>query len=180
MIAAALALILVSVALVRAGWGGRRLFAVFGWVGILIGLTLLAGNAGAWGIATGAAAGVGAALAIVLWAGWATPGKPGRPPRERPSVHMPHRWSDTARRFGVFLLAVPVSFAAAQWLAFGIQAVLRNAGAGAADADVTMLFLQPVLWTLLMSWQMTQARLAGMAAPPMLAGLLGTLLWGSA
>lgn len=177
MITAALALILASIALIRVGWGGRRLFAVLGWGGILIGLTLLAANAGAWGLATGAAAGVAAALAIVLWAGWTTPGKPGRPPRERPSDRIPHRWSDTSRRVGVFLLAVPVSFAAAQWLAFGVQAVIRNAGAGAADADVTMLYLQPVLWTLLMSCQMTRVRLAAMAAPPMLAGLLGTLLW---
>jgi hypothetical protein len=168
-IAAALALILVSIALVRVGWGG-----------ILTALTLLAATAGAWGIAIGVTAGIAAALMIVLWAGWKTPGKPGRPLRERPSVTMPHQWSDTTRRFGVFVLAVPVSFAAAQWLAFGIQAILRHAGAGAADADVTMLFLSPVLWTLLLSWQMTQVRLIEMVIPLVMAGLLGTLLWGSA
>jgi hypothetical protein len=37
--------------------------------------------------------------------------------------------------------------------------------------------LQPVLWALLMSWQMTRDRLARMVAPPVLAGLVGTLLW---
>lgn len=175
----ALVLIVASIVLVRAGWAGRRILAGVGWTGVLVGQTVLVRECGAWGLAIGTTAGIGAGLAIVLWGGWTAPARAGRTPRETATVHVQWRPSDLARRCCVFALTVPVGFVAAQWLAFGIHAAVRRAGVGATDADVTMLFLQPLLWTILMSWQLTRSRLMDMAAPLILAGVIGTALWGA-
>lgn len=177
MIAAAPVAIAVGMLLVRLGWGGRRGVAVAGWVLAGAMALVLTRENGAWGLAIAAVAGVAAAIAIVLHAGWTAPAKALRPPREAPSITLPRRPRDLARRLAVFVLVVPVAFAAAQWLAFGIQAMARRGGAGEADAIVTMLFLQPLLWSILMAWQMTRAGAVRMIAPPAGAAALGTILW---
>lgn len=172
-----MAAIAVGTMLVRVGWASSRAVAAIGWVAILAGLTVLTLRDGAWGLAIGTVAGMATALAILLHAGWRSPAKPRRPAREAPSIAIPRRWPDIARRLGVFALVVPGAFVAAQWLAFGAQALARRGGAGDADAAVLALFLQPVLWGVIMTIQMTRANAARMIAPPVVAGLFGTALW---
>lgn len=179
-IPAALILIAAGMLLVRFGWDGGRPAAAAGWAAAMLGLALLVARDGAWGLAIGTVVGMACALAIVLHAGWSSPAKITRPPREAPAILLPRRWSDLARRVAVFVLAVPVAFAAAQWLAFGAQALARSGGADAADATALTLLLQPVAWGLLMTWQMTRSGPARMIAAPLAAALLGTALWGAA
>ncbi len=179
-IATALVLVALGMALVRRGWEGRARAAGAGWAITAAGLLWLAARDGAWGLAIGTVAAMACALAMVLYAGLTSPAKASRPPRESPAVLLPHHRRDVARRFAVFVLTVPVAFAAAQWLAFGAQALARRGGAGAADATALTLLLQPVAWGLLMTWQMTRSGPARMIAPPLGAALLGTLLWSAA
>lgn len=175
---AALLSIVAGIVLVRLGWGGRRGAAGLGWTLAGAGLVVLAARDGAWGLAIGTVAGMLAALALVLRAGWTSPAKmPRRPVREAPSILLPRRWHDLRRRMLVFALVVPVGFGAAQWLAFAAQAAARRAGVGDADTMVMTLLLQPVAWAALMSWQMSRAGPRRMVAPPAAAALLGTALW---
>lgn len=177
MTALALAIIAAAMILVRIGWDGRRGIAAAGWVLAAIGLCILTARDGAWGFAIGTVAGIAVALIMVLYAGWRSPAKARRAPREAPSIVIPQRWPDIARRLAVFALVVPVAFAAAQWLAFGVQALARRGGMGDADTIVLTLFLQPILWTIVMAIQMTRADAARMIAPPIVTALLGTILW---
>lgn len=177
MIAAALIMVAGAMLLVRIGWSGRPPVATVGCGLAVIGLVLLTHRDGAWGLAIGTAAGIVSVLAIVLHAGWASPAKALRPAREAPSVVIPVTMSDVARRVAVFALVVPGAFLAAQWLAFGVQAVARRGGAGDADTIVLALYLQPVLWAVIMTVQMTRAGAARMIAPPVAAALIGTGLW---
>lgn len=174
---AGLSLVCVGIGLVRWGWAGRRGAAPAGWLAAAAGLATLTAADGAWGVAIGTVAGIATALACLAWAGWTAPVRRMRAPREAPAVLLPRRWQGVARRLAVFLLVVPVAFAAAQWLAFGAQAFARGAGANAADATALTLMLQPVAWGVLMSWQMTRADAWRMIAPPLVAACAGTLLW---
>lgn len=173
----ALLLIMAAIGLIRAGWGGRRWLAWAGWAAAALALAILAREDGAWGLAIGTVAGMSAAILLVLWSGWTATAKQRRPPREPPAVTIPRRWSDLVHRVAVFLLVVPIGFAAAQWLTFGAQALARRQGIGASDATALTLLLQPLLWSLLMAWQMTRADARRMVAPPLAAALLGTALW---
>jgi hypothetical protein len=177
MIILGLVAITAAMLLVRLGWSGRRGVAPLGWALGVGGLLLLAANDGAWGVAVGAVAGMAVAIALVLHAGWRSPVKVRRPARTVPSITLPHRPADIARHLFVFVLVVPIGFAAAQWLTFGAQALARRAGAGEADALALTLILQPVLWGVLMAWQMTRATAMRMIAPPASAAILGTILW---
>ncbi|SOB79812.1 hypothetical protein SAMN06297144_0744 [Sphingomonas guangdongensis] len=177
MVAVALLLIVAAVALVRYGWAGRPAAAWAGWGGIAAALLLLALSDGAWGVAVGTTLAMMAALAIVLYAGWREPARARRAPRTPPSVTLPHGGAEFGRRAAVFALVVPVAFAATQWLAFALQALARSSGWNATDATVLMLLGQPLLWGVLMTWQMTRSGPAAMVAPPVLAALAGTLLW---
>ena len=175
--AAALLLIALAMGLVRLGWGGRRGVAIVGWGLALLGLATLARIDGAWGIAPGGVAGMASALAGLLWSGWRTPAKAYRPAREPPSIVLPRRIGDLARRSVVFVLVVPIAFAATQWLAFALHASMRRAGMGEADAIVLMLFVQPVLWASLATWQMTRRDARRMMPPVLATALLGTVVW---
>ncbi|KQS03005.1 hypothetical protein ASG11_00935 [Sphingomonas sp. Leaf357] len=177
MVGLLLAIVAAAMMLIRIGWAGRRAIAATGWGLAAIGLALLTARDGAWGLAVGMVAGIAVALTMVLYAGWRSPAKARRAPREAPSIAIPRRWSDIARRMAVFALVVPVGFVAAQWLAFGAQALARRGGMGDADATVLTVFLQPILWTIVMAIQMTRANAARMAVPPIAAALLGTILW---
>jgi hypothetical protein len=176
-VAGALVLIVAAVALVRFGWEGRRAVAWAGWGALAVALVLLATADGAWGVAVGTTLGMSVALAVVLYAGWREPARARRAPREAPSITLPHGGSELGRRFAVFVLVVPVAFAATQWLAYGSQALARAAGWNGTDATVLMLFAQPVLWGVLMTWQMTRSGPGAMVVPPLLTAGAGTILW---
>jgi Ca2+/Na+ antiporter len=173
----ALLLIAAGIIAVRVGWSGPNRLAWAGWAAAVAGLVALTLRDGAWGLAIGTVAGSAIALVLVLYAGWVSPARPRRPAREAPAAVLPRRWPDVARRVAVFVLVVPVAFVAAQWLTFGAQAIARRGGMGEADATALALFLQPTLWGVLMTVQMTRANLARMIAPPAVAAVLGTMLW---
>lgn len=177
MTAPALLLVVAGIGLIRAGWGGRRALGWAGWAAAVLALAILAGRDGAWGIALGTVTGMMAAIVAVLWSGWTSPARQRQPAREPPAITIPRRWGDLGRRVAVFLLVVPVGFAAAQWLTFGAQAIARRHGVGDADTTALTLLLQPLLWSLLMGWQMTRADARRMVAPPLAAAVLGTALW---
>lgn len=172
--------VVAALTLVRIGWNGARGLALLGWALALVALTALAWQDGAWGLAVGVVTGMGAALACVLHAGWTSPARSLRAPREAPAISIPHHRRDLVRRLAVFALAVPVAFAAAQWLAFGVQAAIRGGAALDSDAVVLTLFLQPVIWTALLTVQLTRARPSQMVAAPLIAAIAGTMLWGAA
>lgn len=180
MTAIALIAVVAAIALVRVGWRGSRRMAMLGWALALLALVALARGDGAWGLAVGGVVGMATALALVLHAGWTSPVRERRAPREAPAISIPHHRRDLLRRLAVFALVVPVAFAAAQWLAFGIQAAVRGGAALDGDAVVLTLFLQPVIWTALLTVQLTRARPAQMIAAPLVAAIAGTMLWGAA
>lgn len=177
MLAIALLAVAIGVLLIRLGWGGRRGASVAGWAVAVLALVLLTARDGAWGLAMGTLAGIVAALAALLYSGWHTPAKRLRTAREPLSITLPVRPADIGRRLAVFVLVVPVAFLAAQWFAYGAQALARRQGAGETDAIVLTLFLQPLLWAGLMAWQMTRTGPAGMIVAPAGAAVLGTLFW---
>jgi hypothetical protein len=177
MLAAALLAAAVAMLLVRLGWAGRRGAAPAGWVLATAALGLLVWQDGAWGLATGVVVGMAAALALVLHAGWTSPARTARAPRQAPAIAIPRLPGDIARRLAVFALTVPVAFAAAQWLAFAAQSAARARGADAADALALMLFLQPLLWGVIVVVQMTRAGPMRMIAAPLVAAMMGGVLW---
>ncbi|HEY8603561.1 hypothetical protein [Tsuneonella suprasediminis] len=167
-----------SVVLIRMGWGGRRSVARAGWALAIVSLVLLARQAGAWGMATGFTVGMIVALLIVLYAAWRSPAKLRRVGRQVDAAVVLPGSAHLARRFAVFVLVVPVAFAAAQWLAFAIQAYVRGGAPIDANSFALMLILQPVIWTILMTWQMTLSNPVRMIGPPLIAAVLGALAWG--
>jgi len=169
-----------AIALVRFGWGGRRGAALLGWAVGTLALAVLTMRDGAWGLSVGMVAAMAVAFGFVLHAGWTSPVRTRRALREAPAISIPHHRRDIVRRFAVFVLAVPIAFAAAQWLAFGIQAAVRGGAALDADAVTLTLFLQPVIWTAILTVQLTRARAAQMVAAPLAAAVAGTMLWGVA
>lgn len=177
-----IALIAVAAAmlLVRIGWQGPRGVAALGWALGMIALVALVVQDGAWGLSVGIVAGMAVALGFVLHAGWTSPVRKVRAPREAPAISIPHHRRDLVRRVAVFALSVPVAFAAAQWLAFGAQAAVRGGAALDGDAVVLTLFLQPLIWTALLTVQLTRARPSQMVTAPLIAAIAGTMLWGAA
>lgn len=166
-----------SLVLVRLGWGTRRWLAAAGWLLAALCLLLLTVAEGAWGLATGLTLGAVVALALVLQAGWVSPAGRARKDRDVPSVDVPHSWRGTGRRFAVFALVVPAGFGASLWLAYGLNAVMKGDTDLDANSVSTMLFVQPVAWVFLMSWQMTRPGPRQMIVQPLVAALMGTLLW---
>lgn len=173
----ALIVVAAGMLLVRLGWGGRRGVAAAGWLLAAAALAVLTARDGAWGLAVGTVAGMAVALAMVLYAAWVSPAKTARAPRQAPAITLPRRPRDLLRRVAVFALVVPVAFAAAQWLAYGGQALARRNGWAEADSLVLMLFGQPVVWLALMSIQMTRPGPLRMISAPAVAAMIGTLLW---
>ncbi len=169
-----------SLVLVRLGWGGRRGLAAAGWGLAALSLLALTLAEGAWGLAMGMTAGAVVALLLVLQAGWVSPAGRARKHRDTPSTDVPHTWRGIGRRLAVFALVVPVSFAASLWLAYGLNALMKGGGELEANSVSTMLFVQPVTWTVLMSWQMTRPGPHQMIAQPVVAAIAGTLLWAMA
>lgn len=166
-----------AIVLIRIGWGASRPVALAGWGVEVLALVLLGRAAGAWGIATGAAVAMIVALIAVLAAGWQSVPRLRRASNPAETVTVPITQVALGRRVAVFLLVVPVAFIAAQWLAWAGQGFVRGHAPLDANSLALMLALQPVVWTVLITWQMLCASLSGMAAPPALAALLGLLLW---
>ncbi|HEX8445100.1 MAG TPA: hypothetical protein VF649_00675 [Sphingomonas sp.] len=177
MIALALIGLAAAMLLIRLGWGGRRVLAAIGWGLGIVGLAMLTITDGAWGLAIGTVTAMAVALILVLREAWTAPARSRRAARTAPSITLPQRRRDLARRLIVFMLVVPGAFAAAQWLAFGAQAFARRGGAGDADAIVLALFLQPTAWAAIMAIQMTRAAPVRMIAAPLTAAMIGTILW---
>ncbi|RYY06198.1 MAG: hypothetical protein EON55_23970 [Alphaproteobacteria bacterium] len=113
----------------------------------------------------------------MLHAGWVSPPGRTRKDRKAPSTDLPHSWRGTGRRLAVFALVVPVSFAASLWLAYGLNALMKGSGELDANSVSTMLFVQPVAWTVLMGWQTTRPGPREMIAQPLTVAMIGTLLW---
>ena len=166
-----------SLVLVRLGWGGRRGLAAAGWLLAAASLLALMQAHGAWGLAIGAATAMEAALVLIFRAGWVSPVGRTRKAGDAPAIALPHSWRGAGRRLTVFALVAPVGLAASLWLAFGLNALMTGDGGQGANSVATMLFVQPLAWTALMSWQMTRAGAREMILPPLLAASLGTLLW---
>lgn len=162
---------------VRFGWDGRRGVALAGWLIAAVAAIGATVADGAWGLAVTILAGSAAALAMLLYAGWTSPARPQRPARVAAAIALPQRASEITARVSVFVLVVPVAFVAAQWLAFGVQAAARRAGAVETDAVVITLFLQPIAWAIIIAVQMTRAGPSRMIAAPASAAILGTVFW---
>lgn len=169
-----------AMVLVRLGWSGQTRIAAAGWVLAAAALLALTLADGAWGLAMGTVCAVAVALVMVLQAGWVSPRGRARKEREAPSIDVPHSWRGTGRRLAVFALVVPVSFAASLWLAFGLNALMKGANDLDANSVATALFVQPISWAILMSWQMTRPGPLQMIMQPAVAALAGTLLWAMA
>lgn len=177
MIAAPIMAAVAGMVLVRLGWSAGRAIAVLGWALAAAALFLLARAAGAWGVSVGAAAAMAAALALLPWPGWSAPARTRPAYRDRVARMGTAGSIGLARRLAVFLLVVPIGGVATLWLAFAAQAAARHAGMTSADAAVCLLFLAPILWCGLMTWQMTRDGPRRMAVPPVIVAALGAILW---
>ena len=166
-----------AVVLIRLGWGGRKGLASAGWATAALSLAWLTWSSGAWGLATGLIAGAVFALVLVLFAGATSPQRAAKRAAASPSVELPNGPEGITRRIFVFLLVVPISFVAAQWLAFAVNTMMKGAAPLEANSVSTMMFVQPLVWSILMAWQMVLTGPRQMLLPPALAAALGTLIW---
>ncbi|WP_370177623.1 hypothetical protein [Alteriqipengyuania sp.] len=166
-----------AVLLIRLGWGGRRYLAIAGWAVAALAVGWLTWADGAWGMATGLTAGAIFALVAVAYAGAVSPQRPVRRAVANPAVRLPGRHQGILRRLLVFLAVVPVSFLAAQWLAFAINAAMKGDAALNANSVSTMLMVQPVAWALLMVWQMVLDGPRKMLVPPVVVAGVASLIW---
>lgn len=173
----AIAALALAVVLIRLGWGGRKGLSGAGWAVAALSLVWLTWSSGAWGLATGLTAGAVFALALVLYAGAVSPQRAAKRAVASPSVRLPVSPQGIARRVLVFFMVVPLSFITAQWLAFAVNTMMKGAAPLDANSVSTMMFVQPVIWSILMAWQMVLASPRQMLVPPGLAVGLGTLIW---
>lgn len=165
-----------AVLLIRLGWGGRRNLAVAGWALAGAALAWLTWSEGAWGLATGLTAGSVFAVAIVLHAAAVSPRR--RLQRAASRAPSPRTSEPKAigRRLLVFLPVVPLSFLAAQALAFAVNAAMKGDGPLDANSVSAMLFVQPIAWAILMAWQMVLPGARQMLVPPALAAGAAVLI----
>jgi len=179
----AIALIVIALVLVRTGWGRARRVAVAGWALAVVSLSGLGWLDGAWGIAVGVIAACFVALLMIAYAALTSPSRPVRRSAETTAalfenVALPeNNGLAIGRRLLVFLMVVPLSFLAAQWFAFALNAAMKGDMALDANSVALMMFVQPVIWTILMAWQMTLSGTRAMLLPPALAAVPGILIW---
>lgn len=176
-LAGCVALVALAPGLARLGWGTRRAIAWAGW-GIGAGaIVTLGAHAGAWGIAVGVVAGLAAAMALVFHAAWQSQPVPAG--RERRKAAPPAVRTDRAlpRRLAAFLLAGPGAFGVALWFAHASQALARRGGPPSADSLALALFLAPVIWMMLMVWQMMEPGPVRMLRPLLWTAIAGLALW---
>lgn len=176
-LAVALSALALAVVLIRLGWGGYKGLSSAGWALAALSLAWLTWSGGAWGLATGVTAGAIFALVLVLYAGAVSPQRAAKRATTSPPARLAGSPQGITRRVLVFLLVVPISFVAAQWLAFAINTVIKGAAPLDANSVSTMMFVQPVVWAILMAWQMVLTGPRQMLVPPALVAALGLLIW---
>ncbi len=142
-----------GILLLRSGWqrpergrAPRRSPIVgAGWAALALGAVLAAIGAGAWGIAVASLPAMGTALLLLAFA--ASRSVPVRTQRETRvravAAQAPRR---IGGRIASFLLIAVGAFAAAIALALGARWLTFVAGWGEANANVTMMFVQPLAW----------------------------------
>ena len=172
----ALIAVTVAVALVRAGWSGRTGLAAAGWALAIAAIFALGWQYGAWGIAIGFVVAMAVAIVFVLHAAAVSPARPRRREAASSTALPQGDGYAIARRLGVFVIVVPLSFIASQGLALAIAAAMKGNGSLDANSVATAMFIQPTAWAAIMAWQMTMDNLRNMAVPPMLVALLGCII----
>ncbi|KQN26515.1 hypothetical protein ASE86_10480 [Sphingomonas sp. Leaf33] len=177
LLAAAVALAIAGIVLVRVGWGGLRHVAVGGWAAVVVAILALAVGEGAWGIAVGVTVAMLVALGLLARDGVRTAPTRNPPARTPASVTLPHRALGVGRRLAVFLLVVPVGVAASYVFAMGAEAAAMRLGWHPADRTALAFIAAPVAWTLLASIQLMQAGPLRMILPPAVCAAAGGLLW---
>jgi hypothetical protein len=177
MIGVAALAVVTGMVLVRLGWNRRLAMGVAGWLLTAAALVACARAAGAWGVAVVALVAMAAAFVLLIWSGWGTPVRVRRPERDRVAAVAGQGPLLLVQRLSVFLLVVPGGGAASLLLAFGLQAAVRRAGIGEADAEACFLLLLPPIWCILLAWQMMRDGPRRMVVPPLLVAALGGLLW---
>jgi hypothetical protein len=132
---------------------------------------------GGWGLSVGVVTGSVAALVLVFHAGAASQRRPARRPTGKTFAAVAPGSLAIRRRLAVFLAAVPLSFAATQWLAFAINAAMTGGGPLDANSVATMMMVQPIAWSAVMAWQMVLPGPRQMIVPPLVIALAGAALW---
>lgn len=119
------------------------------------------------------------ALIILAQSGAVTPG-PLQPATERPGRIMappPFDPGDIARRLGGFLIVAVLDLAASLMFAWAFRRALLRLGVLEANALSTGIFVPPIIWIALASWQMTMSRSVAMIGAAMGSGFLGATIW---
>ncbi|WP_187336319.1 hypothetical protein [Novosphingopyxis iocasae] len=144
-----------GVLLLRSAWRRRQgarvprtAMVASGWCALALGSILAAIGAGAWGVAVAATAAMMTAMALLGFAAWSAPAGPDKERQRRAQVAptKPHR---VGGRITTFLLVAVGAFAGAVAIALALRFLVLSAGWSEADANVTMLFVQPLAWAVL-------------------------------
>lgn len=171
------ALAALALGLVRLGWSISRGIALTGWAIGTAAVAMLGAHSGAWGIATGFVVGIVAALALVLLAAARSAHRAPRQELRKSALPAGREDISLARRLAVFVLVGPGAFCAALWLAYASQALLRRGAPPSADSVALTLFVAPMIWALLMVWQMLEPGPVRMLRPLALTVAAGLALW---
>lgn len=174
-----------AVLLLRHAWGLRvRAVPLLGAAWALLILGLVAGGIGhgAWGVAVASLPMMLCAFGCLAVAGWTAPRDKVRASQRRahmlPDAGEP---SYIGRRLLTFLITVPLALAASLALALAIRLWMSANGGGEANANVTTLFLTPLLWSVLIVLLLLARRRRTqwlMLGVPLLVGVL-PILWGT-
>lgn len=174
-----------AVLLLRHAWGLRvRAVPLLGAAWALLILGLVAGGIGhgAWGVAVASLPMMLCAFGCLAVAGWTAPRDKVRASQRRahmlPDAGEP---SHIGRRLLTFLITVPLALAASLALALAIRLWMSANGGGEANANVTTLFLTPLLWSVLIVLLLLARRRRTqwlMLGVPLLVGGL-PILWGT-
>lgn len=85
--------------------------------------------------------------------------------------------SDIVRQIAVFLIVAVLDLAVSLMFAWAFQRALLRLGVLEANALSTGIFVLPIIWIALASWQMTMSRSVAMIGAAMGCGLLGVTIW---
>ena len=175
----ALALCVAGPIALRLGWQRAMWTVASGWAMLAWAAVMLVRGEGAWGLALGASCAMACALFIVAQAGVVTPG-PVRPIKDRPGRQLSppsFDFRDFVRRVGVFLIVVVLDLVASVMLAWAFQRGLLHLGVLEANAVSTGIFVLPIVWIALASWQMTMVKPLSMIVAAFGTGLTGVITW---
>ncbi|WP_375196334.1 hypothetical protein [Sphingobium sp.] len=171
-----------AIGLLRLSWGRTKRSLVLngvGWALLLFGLALGARDAGAWGVAVVTLAALAGAFLCLGFAGMMA--RPGKAAASNRRVHMLPEGREPLRigdRLLTFALTVPGAMAAAAVVSLALRAVGK--GLGEANGNVLMLFLMPIVWsvlvTLLLLWPQRRLQAAVLLLPALSAGALLEIL----